>query len=269
MSFESDEPVYFNQQICSLEIFAPSQIVHADDAFELMASAWFGTTREDIKTASGMQSITIGLHSATLIIDTCNNSRMRNDSRYRSEPLTLTYEHLKDDVSKNAREGSTAGGFAVPLLWVFNLKGEGKVQAAKSSTDSAKRHQDSIFEVYEVDSASPKGWSIGALNPARPQPYLKGAELRDVALCTIDTPNSKASVAARVEVSATDLWLDINSATEASKLEDDANQRAVLSALIGKAVEENGSGEYAEDPEQHRVVVAQSVLHRRAPQEST
>lgn len=199
MMFESDEPTLLNEQFCSVEIFVPSQVVPEDDAFGLLASAWFGTMREDIATANGVQPVTIGLHSATLTIETCGNSRMRSDTRYRGEPLTLSYKGLQDEVAKNALEGSAEAGFSAPLLRVFKLKADSKAKAEKSATDSARRVQDATFEVHEVDTASPKGWSIEAINPARPQPHLKGAELRDAALCMIATPNGTASVTARLD----------------------------------------------------------------------
>jgi hypothetical protein len=152
----------------------------------------------------------------------------------------------------------------LPLLKIFTFKGQGKIEAAKSSTDTAKRVEDAAFEMREIDTASPTGWSIEALNPARPLPHLKGAELSDAVLCTIATPNGTASVTARLEVSAQDLWLDINTGMDATQLEDDANQRAVLGVLIGKAAADNSPGAAAEGTGWQRAVVAQSVLHRRA-----
>ena len=65
MPFEDDDPVYPYRSLCSVELFAPSQIQHPDGAFALMANAWFGTTRvDDIPTKDGPLSFTFNMHAA-------------------------------------------------------------------------------------------------------------------------------------------------------------------------------------------------------------
>jgi len=269
MPFDSDDPTYLNRRLCSVEIFSPSQVEHPDGTFELLASAWFGTTRDDIPTASGVRPITVGLHSATLTIETCDNSSMERTVRYRSSPLTLTYKILSDEMSRNAHSGSFVANFSAPLLKVLKLVGEGKAIAEKSASSTATRHQDTTFDVFEVDSAGPSDWKIEAMNPARPLPHLAGAELRDVALCTIKTPKIQASITAKISISAVDLWLDTSEGQGIAPLEDEANQNAVLAALVTKAAEKKCPNIFQEDPEENALVVAQSILHRRKPEDAS
>ncbi|WP_415922070.1 hypothetical protein [Tateyamaria sp. SN6-1] len=246
----------------------PSQVAHEDGAFDLMTSAWFGTTRDDIETAGGLRTITTGLHSVTLTIETCGASRMRRDKRYRSAPLTLTFERSQDDVRETGRDGSAGATFSVPLWKYLTLSAGGKATGSDQSKDTVKLAQDATFDVYEVDTSGPASWRIEAVNPARPVPHLKGAELRDVALCMIDTPQSEATVTATLSISPMDLWLDVNSDGAEASLEDEANQRAVLTALAGKAAQERAVDAVSQGAVDEEVVVAQSVL-RRHPDEDT
>lgn len=258
MEFKSEDPICYNQKLCSVEIFVPSQILHPSESFQLMGSAWFGTVREEFQTASGVQTITVGLKSATLSLDTCSKSRMLSENRYRSSALTISYESQKEQRAERAGEGSAEAKTSISLLGRIGLKGAAKVQGEKSTSNRAERHQDSKFEVYEIDSSSPTNWSIKARNPARPQPFLSGAEIRDEVLCTISSPEGNATVTAELSVASNDLWLDVNSAS-AGTPEDEANQRAVLSAIITKGIAESE----IDAENDTSVVVARSVLHRQ------
>ncbi len=263
MPFESDKPTFLNRRLCSVEIFSPSQVQHPDGTFELLASAWFGTTRDEIPTANGERPITVGLHSATLIIETCDNSRMESTGRYRSTAIPLTYESSSDEAASKGREGEAGFKLSIPFLNTLKLGAEGKMNVAKNSSSTATRQQETTFDVFEVDSASPTGWQIQAINPARPTPYLNGAEVRDIALCTINTPNSQARVTASISISALDLWLDTSGGPGSAALEDEANQNAVLAALVTKAAGKNRPEIFCEEPEDNTLVIAQSILHRK------
>ena len=262
--FTSDDPEYLDERFCSVEIFVPSQVPQSDGGFDLMASTWFGTVREDFETAAGLRSITVGLHSATLTIETCENSRMVSENRFRSEPLMVDFHGVRDEQVKNLREGKMGIRFTLPLLRrVGEFFGEGARSSEKSKSGSEKREQSATHPLYEVDTSSPIGWSIEALNPARYLLHLKGPEIRDETLCGIDTPKRIASVTARLFAEARDLCLDIHDDSNTSLLEDDANQRAVLAALVAKSVEENGLTAVDDAVADKRFAVAKSILHRR------
>lgn len=267
MSFKHEKTIFLDANLCSVEIFSPSQMNNPDDAFQLMASTWFGTTSEEIPTADGMQLLTYGLHSATLEIETCERSRMQSAGRYRSVALTLLYEGLKDEVAKNGREASVDGGFSIPFLKMFSASAQGKVSTAKNEADTSKKHQKTTFEVFETDTASPKTWRIRAINPARPTPHLNGAEMRDVELCTIATPEGEAIVSAKILISAQDLWLAGTSSSGTASLADNANQNAVLLILGGKSAEQQASNVFGPDQNIEIVQIAQSTLHRQNGEE--
>ncbi|MGB0507967.1 MAG: hypothetical protein ACPGGK_17405 [Pikeienuella sp.] len=262
MPFKTEQPVYLNKRLCSVEIFTPTQIVHPDKQFDFLASAWFGVVREEIPTADGPRSLTFGLHAAMLTVETCDDSQMRREGRYQSQPLTLVYESLRDEIKERQREASGGGGFSVPLLNFFKAEGSAKVSAANNATDAEKRHQNTTFDVYEVETTSPDEWTIQAINPARPAPYLKGGELKEVTLCTIDSPIGRAEVTASISFAARDLWLDVSAGAGRAPMEDEANQNAVLGVLVAKASEQNRADVLCEDTNEERLTIAQSTLRR-------
>ncbi|MEL6467914.1 MAG: hypothetical protein AAFQ58_23370 [Pseudomonadota bacterium] len=271
MPFEMDDPRYLNRRLCSVEIYVPSQLSFPDHGFEMYCSTWFGAIREDIQTANGMQSITFGVHSAFLAIETCDYSRIeqREGTRYKSTPLTLAFEHRSEKETGSKREGSFGAGLSAPLLNILKLRGEGSLSAVRNVTNAESKKQDSTFDVFEVETASPWEWRIQAVNPARPVPRLNGAELSDVPLCGISTPKGTATVSASVSISALDLWLDCSATSGSLSLEDEANQNAVLAALLAKSIETSSDQMHHSDEGGEDIVVASSTLHRRKPKDDT
>jgi len=269
MEFRSGEPEYLDRRLCSVEIFVPSQVQHPDHSFGLMANAWFGTVREDIETASGIQSLTFGFHTARLELATCDASRMSGQGCYRSAPLSVRYESQNDDRSDHSRSGSAGGGFSIPFLRFFNVKASGEVSQGAAQSNAASLAQEATYDVHEVDTGSPNDWALKALNPARPEPCLTGAELREVTLCTIETPQGHAEVQVSMTVAAEDIWL-ARKRHEGAALEDEANQNAVLGVLMAKAVSEKSEALEESDPPdaaEDRLVIARCGLSRRKPED--
>jgi len=264
MPFEFGEIEFTDEDLCSIEIEAPSQLVQPNQ-FDVLAAAYFGTLTDEVKTKDGPCRITFGISAAKLVVETCDNSRIKIEGRYEKSAYTMSYSQKSNEDSSTTTEAGGAAGFQTPsaLKW-FEARAKAGGDYSKAVTVNAIGEAQYEKTFMRVWPAGIRHWRFLALNPPGEDPVLQSNELEDQPLCTVESPKGIAEVTASIVISFGDLWLDINKRDDrAESLEDAANRNAVAKAVYARRMDKRNNRADPLNPDSE-VILARAKLVRLA-----
>lgn len=251
-----------------LEVYVPNQTI-TDEKFPLYTGAHCELCTHTIKSIR--RELRFGLRSCKVHVETCDESEIDPDSRFRRADLTI--KHSLDTKDLNNRIGKLSGSVAAKILNLLpfvNAQAEAGGDAFKESGKAIKSETEYEETLYGVHTSGEGDWTLKAVFPHLP--HLKGNALREIGeqegsddaiLCDVITHGQTATITVSMSVSAEDIYVEPSHGGKvAASAEGETNRVAVATALLNRSLQRHGQGDGpdAKLEDNQRVTISRAVV---------